>query len=41
MKKMVSPSAAGVAAATARVDPGAIVTTTTVRRVAAARVCLE
>jgi hypothetical protein len=41
MKKMVSPSAAGVAAATARVDPGAIIMTMTVRKVAAARVCLE
>jgi hypothetical protein len=41
MKKMVSPSAAGVAAAMARVDPGAIATTTTARKVAAARVCLE
>jgi hypothetical protein len=41
MKKMVFPSAAGVAAATARVDPGAIAATTTARKVAAARVCLE
>jgi hypothetical protein len=41
MKKMVSPSAAGVAAATARVDPGAIAATTTARKVAAARVRLE
>jgi hypothetical protein len=41
MKKMVSPSAAGVAAATARVDPGAIAATTTARKVATARVCLE
>jgi hypothetical protein len=41
MKKIVSPSAAGVAAAMARVDPGAIVTTTTARKVAAVRVCLE
>jgi hypothetical protein len=41
MKKMVSPSAVGVAAATARVDPGAIAATTTARKVAAARVCLE
>jgi hypothetical protein len=41
MKKMVSPSAAGVATATARVDPGAIAVTTTVRKVAAARVYLE
>jgi hypothetical protein len=30
-----------VAAATARVDPGAIVTTTTARKVATAKVCLE
>jgi hypothetical protein len=41
MKKMVSPSAAGVAAATARVDPGAIAVTTTVRKVVVTRVCLE
>jgi hypothetical protein len=41
MKKMVSPSAMGVAAAMARVDPGAIATTTTVRKVATARVCLK
>jgi hypothetical protein len=41
MKKMVSPSAAGVAAAVARVDPGAITTTMTARKVAAARVYLE
>jgi hypothetical protein len=41
MKKMVSPSAAGVAAATARVDPGAIAATMTARKVAAVRVCLE
>jgi hypothetical protein len=41
MKKMVSPSTAGVAVATARVDPGAIAVTTTARRVAAVRVCLE
>jgi hypothetical protein len=40
MKKTVSPSAVGVAAATARVDPGAIATTTTVMRVAAAMVYL-
>jgi hypothetical protein len=41
MKKMVSPSAAGVAAATTRVDPEAITATMTARKVAAARVCLE
>jgi hypothetical protein len=40
MKKMVSPSAVGVAAAIARVDPGAIAATTTETRVAAAMVCL-
>jgi hypothetical protein len=40
MKKMVSPSAVGVATATARVDPGAITATTTVTRVAAVMVCL-
>jgi hypothetical protein len=40
MKKMVSPSAVGVAAAMARVDPGAIAATTTMTRVAAAMVCL-
>jgi hypothetical protein len=40
MKKMVSPSAVGVAIATARVDPGAIAATTTGTRVAAAMVCL-
>jgi hypothetical protein len=40
MKKMVSPSAVGVAVATARVDPRAIATTTTGTRVAAAMVCL-
>jgi hypothetical protein len=40
MKKMVSPSAMGVAVATARVDPGAIAVTTTRTRVAAAMVCL-
>jgi hypothetical protein len=40
MKKMVSPSAMGAAVATARVDPGAIATTTTGTRVAAAMVCL-
>jgi hypothetical protein len=39
MKKMVSPSAVGVAAATARVDPGAIAAMTTVTKVAAAMVC--
>jgi hypothetical protein len=40
MKTMVSPSAVGVSAATARVDPGAIAATTTVTRVATAMVCL-
>jgi hypothetical protein len=40
MKKMVSPSAVGVAITTARVDPGAIAATTTVMRVTAAMVCL-
>jgi hypothetical protein len=40
MKKMVSPSAVGVAIATARVDPGVIAVTTTGTRVAAAMVCL-
>jgi hypothetical protein len=40
MKKMVSPSAVGVAVATARADPGAIVVMTTGTRVAAAMVCL-
>jgi hypothetical protein len=40
MKKMVSPSAVGVAIATARVDPEAIAATTTGTRVAAAMVCL-
>jgi hypothetical protein len=40
MKKMVSPSAVGVAVATARVDPGAITMTTTGTRVAAAMVYL-
>jgi hypothetical protein len=40
MKKMVSPSAVGVAVATARVDPGAIAATTTGTRVAIAMVCL-
>jgi hypothetical protein len=40
MKKMVSPSAVGVAVATARVDPGAIAATTTGTRVTAAMVCL-
>jgi hypothetical protein len=41
MKKMVSPSTVGVAVATARVDPEAIVATTTARRVTATRVCLK
>jgi hypothetical protein len=40
MKKMASPSAVGVAIATARVDPGAIAAMTTVTRVAAAMVYL-
>jgi hypothetical protein len=40
MKKTVSPSAVGVAVATARVDPRAIATTTTETRVAATMVCL-
>jgi hypothetical protein len=40
MKKMGSLSAVGVAVATARVDPWAIVATTTGMRVAAAMVCL-
>jgi hypothetical protein len=40
VKKMVSPSAVGVAVTTARVDPGAIASMTTVMRVAAAMVCL-
>jgi hypothetical protein len=40
MKKMVSPSAVGVAVATARVDPGAITATTTGTRVATVMVCL-
>jgi hypothetical protein len=40
IKKMVSPSAVGVAIAMARVDPGAIAATTTGTRVAAAMVCL-
>jgi hypothetical protein len=40
MKKMVSPSAVGVAVATARVDPGAIAATTTETRVTAVMVCL-
>jgi hypothetical protein len=40
MKKMVSPSAVGVAVATARVDPGAIAATMTRTRVAVAMVCL-
>jgi hypothetical protein len=37
---MVSPSAVGVAVATARADPRAIAATTTGTRVAAAMVCL-
>jgi hypothetical protein len=37
---MVSPSAVGVAVATARVDPGAIAATTTGMRVVTAMVCL-
>jgi hypothetical protein len=41
MKKMVSPSAVGVAAATTSVDPGAIIAMTTAKRAAATRVCLE
>jgi hypothetical protein len=41
MKKMVSPSAAGVAAATARVDLGVIAATTTAKKIVTARVCLE
>jgi hypothetical protein len=40
MNKMVSPSAVGVAVATARVDPGAIAAMTTEMRVAATMVCL-
>jgi hypothetical protein len=40
MKKMVSPSAVGVAVATARVDPGAIAATMTETRAAAAMVYL-
>jgi hypothetical protein len=40
MKKMGSPSAVGVAVATARVDPGAISTMMTGTRVVAAMVCL-
>jgi hypothetical protein len=40
MKKMVSPSAVGVAVATARADPGAIAAMMTVTKVAAAMVCL-
>jgi hypothetical protein len=40
MKKMVSPSAVGVAVATARVDPGAIAATTTETKVAAVMVYL-
>jgi hypothetical protein len=40
MKKMVSPSAVGVAVATARMDPGAIAATTTGTRVATVMVYL-
>jgi phage-related minor tail protein len=40
MKKMASPSAVGVAVATARVDPGAIAATTTGTKVAAVMVYL-
>jgi hypothetical protein len=40
MKKMVSPSTVGAAAATARVDPRAIAVTTTETRVTAVMVCL-
>jgi hypothetical protein len=40
MKKMVSPSAVGVAVATARADPGAIAAMMTVTKVAATTVCL-
>jgi hypothetical protein len=40
MKKMASPSAMGVAVATARVDPKAIAAMTTVTRVATVMVCL-
>jgi hypothetical protein len=39
MKKMRSPSAVGVAIATARVDPGAIAVMTNGTRVAVAMVC--
>jgi hypothetical protein len=39
MKKMGSPSAVGVAVATARVDPGAIAVMTTGTRVVVAMVC--
>jgi hypothetical protein len=41
MRKTVSLSAVGLAAATARVDPEAITATTTARKVATARVYLE
>jgi hypothetical protein len=40
-RKTASPSVVGAAAATARVDPGAIATTTTERKVAAVGVYLE
>jgi hypothetical protein len=40
MKKMVSPSAVGVAVATTRVDPGAIAATTTETKVTTVMVCL-
>jgi hypothetical protein len=40
MKKMVSPSAVGVAVATARVDPGAIAATTTETKVTTVMVYL-
>jgi hypothetical protein len=40
MKKMVSLSVVGVAVATARADPGAIIVTTTRMRAATAMVCL-
>jgi hypothetical protein len=39
MKRMVSPSAVGVAVATSKVDPGATTAMTTGMRVAAAMVC--
>jgi hypothetical protein len=39
MKRMESPSAVGVAIATAKVDPGVTAVTTTGMRVAAAMVC--